>query len=195
MAINSEIPDDFKARIFPDYVRIATANGIIGAQYVERVLNAICLILQTEGLRFSTEDFMSGDSSRTKQTLGLIGRQLRNAEIFESSFSQRLTVFTQRRNRVVHGLFADTFKSSGDIDCESLVALGYVRECEWLAKEGAELVEVGFGIFRVLGNILLKARPDDSHLLALLESLDDFQDVGMDALSPQFRPHFKSSEP
>jgi hypothetical protein len=45
VSTNTDIPEEFSAAVFPDYVRIATANAVIGAQYVERVLNALCLIL------------------------------------------------------------------------------------------------------------------------------------------------------
>ena len=191
MTANSKIPHEFKAKVFPGYVRIATANAIIGAQYVERVLNAICSILQTKGLRFTTEDFMSGDSSKTKQTLGMIGTQLRQTHIFDKSFSRRLTVFSKRRNRVVHGLFADTFKSEEDINFESPIALNYIKECEWLANEGAELVEVGFGIFRALGNIHLKSQPDNPQIINLLNEFEEFHERGMEAITPKFRPFLK----
>jgi hypothetical protein len=82
MNTDTDIPDDFREAVFPDYVRIVTANAVIGAQYVERVLNAICLVLQTDGLRFSIEDFMSDDASRTRQTLGSIEQQLRKTNLF-----------------------------------------------------------------------------------------------------------------
>lgn len=58
MSNNSEIPYEFRASIFFDYVRIATASAIISAQYVERVFNGICVVLKPEGLRFSIEDFI-----------------------------------------------------------------------------------------------------------------------------------------
>ena len=83
-----------------------TADAVIGAQYVEKVLTGICLILQTDGLQFSLEDFLSGDSARTRQKLGKIERQLHKTNLFESGFGELLN-FTRRRNRVVHGLFAD----------------------------------------------------------------------------------------
>ena len=188
MTTNSEILHEFKTKVFPGYVSIATANAIIGAQYLERVLNAICSILQTKGLRFTTENFMSGDASKTKQTLGMIGIQLRRTHIFDKSFSQRLTVFSKRRNRFVHGLFADTFKSGEDINFESPIALNYIKECEWLANEGAELVEVGFGIYRALGNIHLMSQPDNPQLMNLLNEFEEFYKRGMEAITPKFRP-------
>src|SRR2546425_1900410 len=115
MNANFAIPDDFRASIFPEWVHIVTANAVIRSQYVERVLNGMCLFLRTEGLQFSVEDFMSGDSARTRHTLGEINKQLRRTDLFEPSFSDRLQRFTRRRNRIVHGLFADSFKSSDDI--------------------------------------------------------------------------------
>lgn len=195
MITDSDIPHDFKISLFPNYVRIATANVIIGAQYVERVLNAICLILQTKGLLFSNEDFMSGDSARTRQTLGMIEKQLRKTRLFDSSFSSRIVNFTRRRNRVVHGLFADIFKSDNDIDFESPIAQNYIKECEWCAMEGAELVEVGFGIYRTLGNILLRSKPDDPELVGLMNKFDEFQKIDINAFSPNYRPYFKSTKP
>src|SRR5579871_2626118 len=122
MDTNADIPDEFREEVFQDYIRIITGCAIIGAQYVERVFNAICLALQPEGLRFSIEDFMSGDSSRTRQTLGLIEQQLRKSNLFDLGFSERLQEFARRRNRVVHGLFVDTFKSKEEISFRSELA-------------------------------------------------------------------------
>ena len=76
MTSYSDIPNDFKASVFPDYVRIVTGNAIICSQYVERVFNALCLILKTKNLRFTLEDFMSGYSARTRQTLGMIEKEI-----------------------------------------------------------------------------------------------------------------------
>jgi hypothetical protein len=182
------IPHDFQAEIFPDYVRIATGNAIIGAQYVERVLNAICLILQTDSLRFTLEDFMSGDSSRTRQNLGTISQQLRQTNLFDPGFSERLAEFTRRRNRVVHGLFADTFQSRDDINVDSPQAHEYTRECEWVADEASQLVEVGFGIYRALGELRSTA---DSNLSLeeenLIRGFDEFYDIGMETLAADIR--------
>jgi hypothetical protein len=35
----ADISKDFKKKLFPGYIRIANGNAIIGAQYVEKVLN------------------------------------------------------------------------------------------------------------------------------------------------------------
>jgi hypothetical protein len=93
-------------------------------------LNGICLLLSAQGLKFSPDDFLSGDASRTRQTLGMIERQLRNTRIFDPHFSERLQVFTRRRNRIVHGLYADSFHSHDEIDIDSPVAQEYVKECD-----------------------------------------------------------------
>ena len=182
-----DIPREFRKSVFPNYVRIVTANAVIGAQYVERVLNAICLILNTDGLPFSIEDFMSGDSARTRQTLGMIERQLRTTNLFESSFSERLSRFTRRRNRVVHGLFADSFESRDEISIDSTKAQRYVEECEWVAHEAAQLVEVGFGIYRALGDDLLASNPNEPLLAEVLSVFDDFYELGLGAMASTLR--------
>ena len=82
MNTDSEIPQSFRASVFPDYVFIVTARAVICAQDVERVLNGICLLVKAEGLRFSLKDFMSGDASRTRQTLGMIEHHLRKTGFF-----------------------------------------------------------------------------------------------------------------
>ena len=194
MSINTDIPDEFCAEVFPDYVRIATANAVIGAQYVERVLNAICLILNTDGLRFSVEDFMSGDATRTRQTLGMIEKQLRDTDMFEPSFSQRLVGFSRRRNRVVHGLFADCFRSREEINIDSPKVQEYVKECEWIAGEAALLVEIGFGIYRAFGEVLLTSKSNDPELVERLSGFDEFYEVGLSAVAHKFRPHLASHD-
>lgn len=135
---------------------------------------------------------MSGDAARTLQTLGRIEKQLRRTNIFDLSFSERLLHFARRRNRVVHGLFADSFKSRDEINIVSQKAQGYVKECEWVAQEAAQLVEVGFGIFRVLGNILLESNPKHPQLHELIHGFDEFQEVGLSSIAREFGPHLAS---
>lgn len=194
VSADSNIPEEFCASLFPDYVRIATANAVTGAQYVERVLNAICLILNTNGLQFSLEDFMSGDASRTRQTLGTIQKQLRKTSLFDRSFSQRLLRFSRRRNRIVHGLFADSFKSRDEINIKSDKAQAYVKQCEWVSREAAERVEVGFGIYRAIGEILLRANPNDPKLVELTRRFDEFHQAGLHSIAPEFRRYLAPND-
>jgi hypothetical protein len=121
----------------------------------------------------------------------MIKNQIVGTELFDSSFSERLNNYVKRRNRVVHSLFSDTFKSKQDIDFKSEIAINYVKECEWIAQEGSSLVEVGFGIYRVLGNILKKANPEDTQLQALLKSFDEFELEGEKTFKNIYRPHLK----
>ena len=132
---------------------------------------------------------MSGDASRTRQTLGMIQKQLSDTDLFEPSFSQRLLKFSRRRNRVVHGLFADSFKSKDEIRISSEKAQAYVKECEWVAREATQLVEAGFGIYSVLGEILRKSNPHEPKLIELLSSFEEFYAVGRDSIAFKFRPH------
>ena len=188
MNTNSDIPYEFQKSIFPDYIRITTANAVINSQYVERVLNGICIVLQTKGLRFTIDDFMSGDSKRTRQTLGMIKKQLNDTELLNPSFIERLTQFTQRRNRLVHGLFADTFSSQAEISIECPKALSYMEECEWIANEASELVEVSFGIYHVLANILFVERYDSDLLTHLVNEFNEFQELGLNAVTNNVTP-------
>ena len=194
MSTSSNIPDEFRAAVFPDYVRIATGNAVIGAQYVERVLNALCLVLKTRGLRFSLEDFMSGDGTRTRQTLGIIQKQLGQTRLFDRSFIQRLLTFSRRRNRLVHCLFAETFESRDEISFKSAKANAYVGECEWVAQEAAQLVETGFGIYRAIGEILLKSNPKEPKLAELLSKFDEHHEAGLRSIAPGFRPYLAPSQ-
>jgi hypothetical protein len=179
--------------MFPDYVCIATANAVIGAQYVERVLNALCLVLHTKGLQFSLEDFMSGDGTRTRQTLGTIQKQLRQTHLFRPSFIQRLVRFSRRRNRLVHCLFAETFESRDEIGFKSPKAHAYVRECEWVAKEAAQLVETGFGIYRAVGEILLNSSPNEPKVAEVLRAFDEYHEAGLRSIALSFRLHLAPS--
>lgn len=189
MNTNPDVPYEFQKSLFPDYVRITTANVIIGTQYVERVLNSIFLVLKTKGLRFTIDDFMSGDSKRTRQTLGTIQRQLNETNLFKPSLGERLSQFTQRRNRVVHSLFADTFLSQDEISIECPKALRSVEECEWVANEASELVEVGFGVYHALGNILLTAHSDKHQLAELVRQFDEFRELGLDVIASNLTAH------
>ena len=186
----SDYPPEYVASSFRDWVYVVTGTAIIRAQYVERVLNGICMLLGTQGLQFSPDDFLSGDASRTRQTLGMIERQLRNTSLFDAHFSDRLQVFTRRRNRIVHGLFADSFHSRDDIDIASPVAQEYVKECEWLVQEAPRLVEIGFGIYRVLGNLLKPDHPKYPEILAALREFDEFYEGGLGTIAPRLKPHF-----
>ncbi len=190
MSSDADIPREFRESVFPHYVRYVTASAVIASQYTERVLNAICLILGSQQVPFSLEDFMSGDSARIRQTLGMIEKSLRSTGFFDPSFSDRLANFTRRRNRVVHGLFADTFKSGVEIRLDSPNAMQYVAECEWVAREAGDLVELGFGIYRALGDLLMSSNPKQPELAGVLRSFDEFYKVGLASLAPWLRPHF-----
>jgi len=178
MSDSSEISYDFKISIFPEYVRRVTASAIISAQYVEKVFKYICLLINPNSFKFTLEDIMSGDNAKTRQTLGMINRKLCNSTMLDSSFSERFSEYIQRRNRVVHGLFAETFSSKSDIHFESPKAQKYVAECEWVAEEGAQLVEVGFGIFRALGEIFKPYTLENQQYDEILRSFDEFHELG-----------------
>jgi len=186
----SDYPPEYVASCFRDWVYMVTGTAVIRAQYVERVLNGICLLLRTQGLQFSTDDFLSGDASRTRQTLGMIERQMRNTRLFDPHFSDRLQIFTRSRNRIVHGLFADSFHSQDEIDIESPVAQEYVKECEWLVQEAPLLVEIGFGICRVLGNLLKPDHPEYTELVAILRGFDEYYEGGLNTIAPRLKPYF-----
>ena len=175
----SEIPDEFVEHAFKDYLRIVTGNAVIAAQYVERVFNGICLALKIERLPFDSEDLNSGDSSRMRQTLGAMKRRIADTQRFKDSFIDRVSEFVTRRNKLVHGLFCDTFHGEDEIHPEVEIALHYVAECEWVASEAAELVESGFGIFAELAH-----REDfrDENIDDLIRSFGEFRTLGSSAL-------------
>jgi hypothetical protein len=187
MTDQSDYPPEYLAHRWREWVFMVTGTAVIRAQYVEHILTAICFLLGTQGLRFSKDDFLSGDSSRTRQTLGMIERQLRNTLIFDPDFSERLQIFTRRRNRIIHGLFVDSFPSQSDIDIDSPSAKEYVKECEWLVQEAPRLVEIGFGIFRVLGNLITPDHPEYAEIVAELRKFDEYYDAGLSTITPSLR--------
>jgi|ERR1051325_1252376 hypothetical protein len=183
----SDYPPEYLAWRWREWVFMATGTAIIRAQYVEHVLKAICQLMNTRGSRLSTDDFLSGDASRTRQTLGMIERELRNTKIFDPQFSERLQEFTRRRNRIVHGLFADSLNAKGAIEIDSPIAQEYVKECEWLIQEAPRLVEIGFGIFRVLGNLIRPDHPEYAELVADLQKFDEYYEAGLGTIAPELR--------
>lgn len=191
MTSYSNIPDDFKAKAFSDYVRIVTGNAIITSQYVERVFKFFCVILSTKGIKFSIDDILSGDSTKTRITLGTIEKGLSGTKLFDQNFSKRLSKFVRKRNRIVHGLFADTFDTKDDIHFDSEKANAYIKECEWVCNEGDQLIDIAFGINRTLGNILLKSHPENKRLNDMIHRFDSYQDSGIRVFLPQFRPYLK----
>lgn len=187
----SNIPNDFKAKAFSDYVRIITGNAIITSQYVERVFKFFCVILEAKGIQFKVDDILSGDSTKTRITLGTIEKKLSGTKLFDKSFSKRLSKFVRKRNRIVHGLFADTFDTKDDLHFESKKAQAYVKECEWVCNEGDQLIDIAFGIYRTLGNILLKSAPENNELHDMIHCFDSYQDSGIEVFLPQLRPYLK----
>jgi hypothetical protein len=189
-----DIPPEYVADRFREWIVYATGSAVIRAQYVERVLNAICFMLGTKGLKFNQEDFLSGDATRLKQTLGLIKAQLRESKVFDDKFIDRLQEFTRRRNRLIHGLYADTFQDDNDFEIESRVAQEYVEQCEWLIRESPELVEIGFGIFRVFLEGVSPDHADYDALMALRREFDEYFERGLDTIALDLRANFKQSE-
>lgn len=174
-----DMPQEFLEHQFKTYVRYTTGSAIIGAQYVERVFNGICLILDIESLPFDLYDFNSGDSSRMRQTLGAMKQRIADTDFFSDSFIARMSEFVRRRNRVVHGLFSDTFSSREQIQPTCDVAKKYVAECEWVSREAANLVETGFGIYAELADRGIRT---DEQLRRLVEEFAEFRDLGTAAL-------------
>ncbi len=189
----SKVPNEFKVSIFPDYVRHVTASAIISAQYVEKVYKYLCLILLPDKVKFTFEDMMSGDSTKTRQTLGMINKKLGNSQALDSSFSDRFSEYIRRRNRIVHSLFSETFTSHSDIHIESPNAQKYVQECEWVAEEGAQLVEVGFGIFRSLGELFKSSINEHNEFVEILISFNEFHELGDNYIAADFKSYMSGS--
>jgi hypothetical protein len=192
MTDHSDSPPKYVATRFREWINYVTGSAIIRAQYVERVLNGICLMVGSQGVKFTQEDFLSGDSTRLKQTLGRIHRQLRDTELFDSSFIERLQDFVHRRNRIVHGLYADSFHSDDDFDIDSPIAQEYVSECEWLVAEGPELVEIGFGICRVLQEFVKPDHPEYEKILSLRTSFDEYFERGLGTFTAEVKSSINS---
>ena len=60
----------------------------------------------------------------------------------------------------------------------------YVTECEWVAVEGAQLVEVGFGIFRVLGGLVKPPHSYQAQFKEVLDGFEEFHDLGLKYILP-----------
>jgi hypothetical protein len=86
---------------------------------------------------------------------------------------------------VVHGLYADSFKSREEIKFDSPKAHEYVKECEWVSSEAADLVEVGFGIFRVLFDKFCASLPNKPQLDEHFASLNEFYELGLNSINHQ----------
>lgn len=178
-----DYPPEHIEKRFREWIVYSTGSAIIRAQYVEHVLKSICLMLGIEGLGFTEADLLSGDSSRVKQTLGRSKDHLRNTNIFNEAFIERLQIYVNRRNRLVHGLYADSFHSDEDFGFDSPVAQGYVKECEWILNEGPELVEIGFGIVRVFQETVTPENPDYDKVVEMRKSFDEYYERGLDTFT------------
>lgn len=178
---------EYLEKRFREWIIYSTGSAIIRAQYVEHVLKSICLMLGIEGLGFTEADLLSGDSTRVKQTLGRSKEHLRNTYIFDPAFIERLQVYVNRRNNLVHGLYANSFHSDDDFAFDSPIAQGYVKECEWILNEGPELVEIGFGIVRVFQEIVTPENPDYDQIVEMRRSFDEYHERGLDTFTSVFK--------
>ena len=65
-----------------------------------------------------------------------------------------------------------------------------MKECEWLVQEAPRLVEIGFGIYRVLGNLLKPDHPEYAEMVAALREFDEFYEGGLSTIAPRLKPRF-----
>ncbi len=177
-----DYPAEYIEKRFREWIIYSTGSAIIRAQYVERVLNSVCLMLGIEGLGFTKADWLSGDSSRIKQTLGRIKYKLSDTKIFDQNFIDRLQIYVERRNRLVHGLYADSFHADDDFRFDSPIAQGYVNECEWIMSEGPALVEIGFGICRVFQEFVTPEHPEYDKIVEMRKNFDEYFQRGLDTI-------------
>ena len=184
-----------KARLSTFFQPLRYANpgrtAIITSQYVEMLFKFFCVVLKIKGVNFTVDDILSGDSTKARITLGAIEKGLSGTKLFDQNFSDRLSRFVRKRNRIVHGLFADTFKTKDDMKFNSEKANFYIKECEWVCDEGDKLIDIACGIYRTLGSILLKSHPENELLKNVIHHFDSYHDSGLEMLLPQFRPYFK----
>ena len=57
-------------------------------------------------------------------------------------------------------------------------------------QEAPRLVEIGFGIYRVLGNLLKPDHPEYAEIVAALRGFDEFYEGGLSTIAPELKPHF-----
>ncbi len=193
MSTADDIPPEFRDVMFRDYVRYVTGSAVIAAQYVERVLSGVCLALGAKGLKLTMEDWLSGDSSRTRNMLGDIRRQLGGTFITDEAFCDRVSQFAFRRNRIIHGFFIDCFKGQGRPSESDSTSRRYVAECEWVASEAAQLVEVGFGIYSLLMGLVTPDAASASAYARVKAGLGEFDSEGLAAIRPQLHFRFRGS--
>ena len=172
--------DEYKRlqSIYEDYLRIVMGDALINSQYVEKVFKFICILIKPIGINIELEDLLSGDPKRTRYTLGKLKDGMKNTNLFTEDFGKRLDEYVCRRNRLVHGYFTEHFQSREDIRVGSSKGEEYADYCGWLIVEGAKLIEVGLGIYSVLGlNYKIEEVSDPEHL-RILKDFEQFKELG-----------------
>lgn len=165
-----------------DYTFIITGSSIVLAQRVEKVCKFMCALLKPNGINIELDDLLSGDSSRTRQTLGQVSKALQNTNLFSEDFVIQLNNFVQRRNRLIHSLFEDTFRNKEEIVTESPQSVAYFDFCEDFIRDGEKLVDMCFGVFHAIGSILVKKGMNDPTSLQILSEFKTYEDLGFFAL-------------
>jgi hypothetical protein len=87
------------------------AGGLlILLQQLEEHIRFCCAILPSA--RLSVEEFFSDDSTKRRQTLGRLSRELKGAQVFSVDFEERLDRLVATRNHFIHHLWVDQLRKS-----------------------------------------------------------------------------------
>ena len=105
--------DEFlKLRSIRDIVLDQVGGALILLQEIENDFRLCCSLAPLEGLKLSSNDFLSPDVSRRKQTLGYLAKALKDSGIFSEEFEARLTKLVHNRNHFIHHLWIEKWRQA-----------------------------------------------------------------------------------
>jgi hypothetical protein len=94
--------------LYHDFIRIKTGDALVNSQYVEVLLKILCELFKPLGHQIDINDLMS--SNHSKQMLGQLKKNLKEADLLNNDFIERLDAYIKKRNSFVHGLYFYTFQ-------------------------------------------------------------------------------------
>jgi hypothetical protein len=95
-----------------DHILSLSGGALVQLQQVEHLIKVCCAMISLKGLKLTLDDVFSLDPSRRSQTLGQMKKALKDNQIFNPAFEEKLTQFVNSRNKFAHSLWTDEITNS-----------------------------------------------------------------------------------
>jgi hypothetical protein len=171
-AVDDFIKEHLALRVVRDDIISMTGATLILLQIVEEQIKVCCTAIPVKSLNITSEDFLSPDPRRRKNTLGQLARSLKESSIFDRDFEARLTRFVNDRNLFIHSWWTEqSRRSKSNSHLPTKDELGETYEfTRLLMREAVYIRNIFRGFYYALGKDRARKYGKEPKIFSELES-------------------------